>query len=571
MKLQVRCILLVAVTLNPLNALQSGPYNLIFNCDGYAVLHDANKSYSKWISNIFDPLVDSDCDVIFWNDGAGGNTANYKSDILDLTDYNSSENMYYVKEMINQGIDPPEEVINEANKRSIDIFYSYRVNDIHDSFIKSEYPKFKDSNPHWLIGESNYSGFINFPSSLNFGVLEVVNLKKKIISEIIDNYKFDGIELDLMRGPPYFKFDEIETKKHMLTDLVRYISKKCKNRGMKLAVRVGESLESCRLDGFEVELWLEEDLLDILVLGSGVIDVKVSEFVHLAEGTNVSIYPCIYGWPSKYYPIPENISNAVAMNFWSQGASGMYIYNWFLHSPTSQRNSKHMAQSIKQFGSSEKVFENFIEFCFAADRGGPSREYPNNWLNSKLPHNLSDDNSLELEIPIHFNFNRFDDVSVDVELSKQPINEISLSINNSPFQILTFKDNKPKLALSSLELVNGPNTLKFLSTLAEETLIKKVEVNISRRNNFSASGRTNRLGILSENWFRNESIGYFYQTNKKWIYSLDHGWLYPHILSGSTCWFFSFKHGWFFLDQQSFANHGLYFLNSSKTWGTITN
>ena len=98
------------------SVLKSNNYKLIFNCDGHAVIKDANRSYKKWISNIFDPLEGSNCDVIFWCDGSGGNTANYKSKILDMTDYNKSENMYFVRELIDAGIDPPKAVIDEAKK-----------------------------------------------------------------------------------------------------------------------------------------------------------------------------------------------------------------------------------------------------------------------------------------------------------------------------------------------------------------------------------------------------------------------------------------------------------------------
>ncbi|MEO2034551.1 MAG: hypothetical protein ABGZ35_20945, partial [Planctomycetaceae bacterium] len=60
-------------------------YRVIFNCDGHAVCKDAKGDKDQWITNLFGPLEKSHVDALFWCDGAGGNTANYKSDVLEPT------------------------------------------------------------------------------------------------------------------------------------------------------------------------------------------------------------------------------------------------------------------------------------------------------------------------------------------------------------------------------------------------------------------------------------------------------------------------------------------------------
>jgi len=40
-----------------------------------------------------------------------------------------------------------------------------------------------------------------------------------------------------------------------------------------------------------------------LILGTGVIDIEVEAFKKLATPKCVLVYPCLYGWPSKYRPI----------------------------------------------------------------------------------------------------------------------------------------------------------------------------------------------------------------------------------------------------------------------------
>ena len=148
-------------------------YRVIFNCDGHAVAKDAEGDLNQWIKNLFDPLADSHVDALFWCDGAGGNTANYDSKVLERTGARAGLPRTYIDTWIDEGNAPPKVVVSEARKRGIDVFYSFRMNDIHDSFIPDEMPSFKANNPEWKIGERKYGDVVSFKSALNFAVPEV--------------------------------------------------------------------------------------------------------------------------------------------------------------------------------------------------------------------------------------------------------------------------------------------------------------------------------------------------------------------------------------------------------------
>ena len=101
----------------------------------------------------------------------------------------------------------------------------------------------------------------------------------------------------------------------------------------EIAARVGENLDAWRLDAFDVKTWMRERLIDILVLGSGTIDIE--DFKKLAKGTGVLIYPCVYGWPSGYRHVefdgrggqgglPPELARGLAARYWQQGGDGMY-------------------------------------------------------------------------------------------------------------------------------------------------------------------------------------------------------------------------------------------------------
>ena len=128
-------------------------YRVIFNCDGHAVAKDSKGDLDQWIENLFGPLADSHVDALFWCDGAGGNTANYDSQVLEPTGKRIGKLRPYIAKWINEGHDPPKVVVREAKKQGLDVFYSFRINDIHDAFMPDELPTFKIEHPEWLIGE----------------------------------------------------------------------------------------------------------------------------------------------------------------------------------------------------------------------------------------------------------------------------------------------------------------------------------------------------------------------------------------------------------------------------------
>ena len=108
-------------------------YRLIYQMDSSGVLPAAT-DVNDYLKGIVGFLEDSHIDCLFWHDGAGGNTANYDSDVLELTGERIGEVDPSLLRLIEEGNDPPKIVVPAAKERGVDIFYSFRVNDCHDSF-----------------------------------------------------------------------------------------------------------------------------------------------------------------------------------------------------------------------------------------------------------------------------------------------------------------------------------------------------------------------------------------------------------------------------------------------------
>ena len=121
--------------------------------------------------------------------------------------------------------------MREAKKRGLDVFYSFRINDIHDSFTPDELATFKVEHPEWLIGERKYGDVTSFRTPLNFAIPEVRELKFRVIEELFKKYDFDGLEIDFLRSAPYFLPGEEAKNAHLLTELLQRVRKHLDERG----------------------------------------------------------------------------------------------------------------------------------------------------------------------------------------------------------------------------------------------------------------------------------------------------------------------------------------------------
>ena len=112
-------------------------------------------------------------------------------------------------------------------------------------------------------------------------------------------------------------------------------------------------------------------------------------------------------WPSKYSPIPAELAAGLALNYWHQGADGIYLFNWFPHSyNNSEATGPYMSGLLKQLGDPDALRAKQRHLMFAADRGRPNKSYPHNWIHCILPAALPTEGNLGVSIHVGEDFRK---------------------------------------------------------------------------------------------------------------------------------------------------------------------
>ena len=224
--------------------------------------------------------------------------------------------------------------IEQAHKEGIDIILAARLNDIHDSWEpKLTYP-LKVERPDLLLGKRQTwaaDAVMKLHwSAFNWAEPEVRKHFLDFIMWACAKWDFDGVELDWFRHPLFFRLGEAQANVKNMTQFVRDTRKGlneiAKKRGRRylLTARPPDSPKLALRTGFDVEQWLKEGLLDMLMVGGGYMPhgARVKEFIDMAHRHGVHAYPC-----QNHFIKPEEM-HSIASGMWALGADGFYIFNY---------------------------------------------------------------------------------------------------------------------------------------------------------------------------------------------------------------------------------------------------
>ena len=250
-----------------------------------------------------------------------------------------------IQTLIDQGLDSLTLIIDFCRAHGIEVFWSARLNDMHDNWYPWMMTEFKKKHLDlclWRDGDYGRPGDGTiephmYASAMDFGHETIRRRQYDTVIDVCERYDIDGVELDFMREPVYFR-PNMEGRpvepEHLalMTGFVREIREKADEIGQKrgkpilMSARVPNLLDRCRYIGLDVEQWVAERLLDMIVpsLEFTPFTGDFTEMAALAHDNGMSVYPCIGGGVGGLACWAAAATNALA-----SGADGIATFNLF--------------------------------------------------------------------------------------------------------------------------------------------------------------------------------------------------------------------------------------------------
>ncbi|MFH0964039.1 MAG: hypothetical protein V2A58_08500 [Planctomycetota bacterium] len=462
---------------------------IIYNNDGNDVFLKTLSGPEDFLQQRIEPALGTQVDAIFYctlvttlyqHDTEVAERWDDLATAINTTDkyaVNARDNMRMLRAA---GADCLKLVVDRCRQAGVEIFWSHRINDIHDCFTPSLLSQWKRRHPECLLGEEGDNR--RYPASdprnrwtaLDFEKSEVREYLHRINEEICRRYDVDGIEIDYFRNPCFFRptmtlQPATPEQLNILTDFQRRTREMARAQGERrgrpilLATRVPMTVATCRFVGIDIETWLSEDLVDLLVTGGGYVPftMPTRELAELGRAHDVPVYPTISasGMTGRYGS-PEAWKGA-ASNAWHAGADGIYTFNIFPSQPN------HWA--FTTLGDPEPLSS--MDKLFAIDNrpvlaGGLTQAIEQSQI---LPVTLdSDGKPRQVTLPVGDDLpdaaaaGRLAGVSLHMEFSsKAPTDKLEVRLNDEDIEPAEEKDGWVTCRVEPTRFRQGDNTFEL--------------------------------------------------------------------------------------------------------------
>ena len=253
-------------------------------------------------------------------------------------------NLYLLEQ---RGVDHLARWLARCRQRGLEGWLSMRMNDGHFYHVLDAFwhPSFWRERPDlWVVPNDQTAGGRAF----DYTHSEVREHHLALVRELLERYDLDGLELDWIRGYPYFPAGTEPERAAILTEFVaevRQLARAAATRWghpVKIGARVPTRIESGRLLGTDGLTWAREGLVDQLVLSSRVsvieFDVPVGQWrrelgdrpvsLVVQFGTNTLPFPGArqYGGAGLAQATPELLRGAAGAAYHAS-ADGVYLFN----------------------------------------------------------------------------------------------------------------------------------------------------------------------------------------------------------------------------------------------------
>ncbi|MBK36811.1 MAG: hypothetical protein CME26_14950 [Gemmatimonadetes bacterium] len=276
---------------------------------------------------------------VYFHDSKVGRVVDQKKEVwTNLPDWRI---MRMAKDAREMGTDQLKEVVNWGREMGLSVIPSLKIQscDKPDS-DRAGILKW-DRHEEVCLGEID-EWHPRYEFCYDYAHPAVREAKLAVIGEVLEDYQADGIELDFMFVPRFFKKDEQEANAPIMDGFVSEVRKiadevgKAQSREVTVAVRVFDQERYNLRHGLDVRAWLKQKSVDIVVgqiteflFDTGVVDVQ-----WLGDAANEAD-AAAYVRPSRRDRVYDErtarpsieMYRALTQTIRDQGCAGLYLGN----------------------------------------------------------------------------------------------------------------------------------------------------------------------------------------------------------------------------------------------------
>jgi hypothetical protein len=323
------------------NAVQRRRRRIVVQCDAndvmwsYWKLHrDGGASFDRLRDALFSYPDEpgSQIDAIWWDIGGSPLASSYPSKAGPPVAHP------LLQQWLREGVDWVEQLVKETRRRKLEVFWNHRISEVEclpEGGLSKQPDPLKIEHPDWVIPASWWPQGMWNVAAPGFRARQVALLR-----ELATRYDLDGIQIDFSRHVPCLPAGQQWELRDHVTELMRMVrsmlleTARQRGRPLLLAAKTPQTLEGCRVDGFDVQAWAEQHLVDVLTLGSRSMDVDV-EGIRAAVGDKIQLQPCFddhHATDGYRYGSIEFLRGVFANHF-QRGADSVVTFNWSIGPP----------------------------------------------------------------------------------------------------------------------------------------------------------------------------------------------------------------------------------------------
>ncbi len=298
-----------------------------------------------------DQLVESGIDTLIYLAGVEGGTALYDSRVCQKWGENVTRwthPVFYraarnIRHLIESGHDPLKLIVDRYQEKGIflipSVWLSLHAGYLQDDRGRGRHSDFVFDNQQFRVEPDDDPRAQKIPEfwtpRFSFLHAEVRQERFSFVEELLTRYETDGVELNLVHTPPFCKFSQAGELAPILTKWLRDVRRvarqaaQTQQRSKRIYVRIPSSPDAWDAFGYDLQTWVEEELVDgFLCLTAemdGYVDTAIPvssavELTHRKPCRVLAAFSSQLGRRDVY--APAEMTWAAAANAYDQGADG---------------------------------------------------------------------------------------------------------------------------------------------------------------------------------------------------------------------------------------------------------